>query len=1035
MAEGEEIQYTPEELEEIERIVGMVERGGRAIATTRGQAAVSPAPHEEPAAEEEEYHAPPDTFKAEPDELTLPSVDFDDLSAEKPAMPPAQEEQPIEDITGLIKEVEEEQPEARAEAPPADLSAIDELERLTAEEPTSLDAAQVAPEEAYRGGEEPAFREPPPERGAPSAGIDELEAFDMEQVEQKTPAAAVGIEEAEEHIPDLTDISFEEKPVIPDASEVRMPDIVSAPPPPIEESAVPEVDELTDEDLASLHEVGVPVEGITPSKDIIREVRLKEDKKPTAPSRAEKRSAPIDEEPFRVEMLDEEPFVAAPASAPSGKKKGEEIELSERDLNRLKKAIVLLNASLRQTIKDVVVNDLLPISETRQLINMILGGRREEEIHRFLETKLKRKIPLAAERPMAARRVITARPEYTAEGRERQKRLMTATSIAGGVALITAVLVVIGYQFIYKPYAAKRLINKGAALIRESGDYLKKPKDYAKAEEIFRDVDQNYIRDYVYGYTEYARAYLDKKEYEYSLDKLNRLYKIQLEKNRVFDADLLNALGFFYAKVPKEFYNTIRLNINTWYYPGSGKKREEWSSLDVAIEFYRRVLARDASNLTALFGIGNAYFYQGEYYKAKKYYEDIIALKPKSWEGYAGLMNLYIERDVFEQAASMHAKLLEADMLDDLPSPLLAKLAAYYLDKAKTPESNIRIDYGVQSGKFVDEADNVYPAAQSVLEALNRRDKDYPPLHLQYARMRKAQRNLKLMRIHLEKAIDLSLKNYGADYFGALHLLGEYYYLTREPVKAYEYLNRAVRAAENPPEFTREDFYRETESPGKSMALLGNLFYYYFDKVVMRYGDLEDETVESDEDKLANYQIAREKYEKALEMGYESPELHYNLGRVYYLNRLYQKALEQWLSLYEDFVEHPELMFALGNAFYHIGNYEAAKGEYLKLISVYENDLDRLKIVRRDLVGHVKMATFTSSAYNNLGAVYQMQNNELKSNVSYWKAITSAQRIDRDNEFARVNLARAFKGTAASEPILDESIPYSIDYYREDLRD
>ena len=63
----------------------------------------------------------------------------------------------------------------------------------------------------------------------------------------------------------------------------------------------------------------------------------------------------------------------------------------------------------------------------------------------------------------------------------------------------------------------------------------------------------------------------------------------------------------------------------------------------------------------------------------------------------------------------------------------------------------------------------------------------------------------------------------------------------REPVKAYEILNRAIKAADNPPEFTREDFYKETESTGKSYALLGNIFYYYFDKVQMRYGDLEDE--------------------------------------------------------------------------------------------------------------------------------------------------------------------------------------------------
>jgi hypothetical protein len=118
-----------------------------------------------------------------------------------------------------------------------------------------------------------------------------------------------------------------------------------------------------------------------------------------------------------------------------------------------------------------------------------------------------------------------------------------------------------------------------------------------------------------------------------------------------------------------------------------------------------------------------------------------------------------------------------------------------------------------------------------------------------------------------------------------------------------------------------------------------------------------------------------------------------------------------------------------------MGSYDAARGEYLKLISVYEYELEKIKIPRRDLEGHVKVFTFLSAAYNNMGVVYQSQNNEAKSDISYWKAIDYAQKISTDNEFARVNLARSFKKTGEpGEGILDESIPYSIDYYREDMR-
>lgn len=1091
----EETIYSPEELQEIERIVDLVGKSGRKIVSVKETAAPATAKaavavEERPEAEEaiaEEYHAAPASFDGEPEDLGLPAVDLKrlDVKAGKEA-PPEEEPVPVEDITGLIHEVAEEFPEVAEEAPEitelpeeekptaptaGELDALGELDSLTSEEPESMDRRDMAPRDTFVG-EKAAERarepirieklpveeeletiEPVPAGEEPA--VPELGALEeIETVPEPAPAETVTIgKEPEAEIPDLSEISFEEK-AMPEARETDIPEMdlgagLEEPAAPSREEetpapAGPPMEELTDEDFASISEVGGAAEepAIKPSKDIISEIRKKE----TARAEAEDMGPAIPELPAMEEELEMAmPEEIAPPAGPARKERAAEpaaegIELTERELNRVKKAILLYNPAVRQAVKDVVINDLLPLKDTRQLINLILSGRPEGDIQKYLEGKLGRKIQLVEEQaaPAAAagRRIITARPEYTREGRDRQRRLLTITKIFGASAAVACVLMVVGYQFIYKPWMAKRMIREGTALIRESGDYLKKPKDYQKAEEIFRDVDANYIRNFVYGYTEYSRAYFDKKEYTYAVEKLNKIYAIQFRDRKLnIETPILLRLGDYYAKVPVEYYNTMRLNINQWYYPGSRKKREEWSQLDVAIEFYRRVLVREPKNIDALYGVGNAYFYQGQYFKAKNYYENIIAVDPDSAIGYAGLMNLYIERDVFQKVIDVHAKLVEKKMLEDLPSALLAKLASYYLDKQATATDNVRIEYGVQSPRFKDADDNLFPAVQAVLKALNRRDRDYPPLHLQYARLSKAQKNLKVMKMHLEKAIELSEKNYGADYFGALHLMGEYYYQTREPVEAYKFLNRAIKAANNPPEFTREDFYRETESAGKSYALLGNIFYYYFDKIQMRYGDLEDEIVEDETDKLANYQIAKEKYEKAIEEGYESSEVHYNLGRVYYLNRQYRQALDQWLNLYEDFMSNPELMFALGNAFYHMDNREAAKGEYLKLISAYEYELDRMKIVRYDLPGHVKLITFLSGAYNNLGAVYQVQGKEAKSDISYWKAIDYAQRIGKDNEFARVNMARSFKQTGEiGEPILDESIPYSIDVYREDMR-
>jgi tetratricopeptide (TPR) repeat protein len=335
----------------------------------------------------------------------------------------------------------------------------------------------------------------------------------------------------------------------------------------------------------------------------------------------------------------------------------------------------------------------------------------------------------------------------------------------------------------------------------------------------------------------------------------------------------------------------------------------------------------------------------------------------------------------------------------------------------------------VKSPRFIDQDDKIYPAVRSILDALNQRDPDYPPLQIVHAKLQGLLKNPEGMKRHLDKAVSLA-----PDFYAAHHLLGEFYFNTNDPVKAYKSLLKAEQSHKYPPEFTEEDFYYETESLGKTYAVMGNIFYYFFDRVKGRYGTIDNQIVEETADRTWNYNIARDNYEKALEEKFESPELRYNLGRVYYLNSDWKSALEQWLYLYEDFIEAPELMISLGNAFYHSGNLAAARGEYLKLITSFEHETDRIKSPKQSNTEHYKYYMGLSTAYNNLAAAYQEEDNESKSVLAYWKSIDYAQRFGHENEYSRVNLARAFKGDRKIKPIIDEEIPYSIKYYNEDMR-
>lgn len=995
MAVTEEIQnLTPEEEAEITRIVDSFDAELASIAKMRGMVSVIQADStaddftitpgkqlEEGEAlqvdeEPEEIVDITDMIEEVPEE-TPPSVEqeaileFEEPKAYEEELPQEPEvkaeETPLEEFGEEIPSFEEK------EVPPAkpskkEVSPLDELEELTKFEPQTVEAHEIRTDEFVT--EEP--------RGPKDVHLDEdihLSEIGTEDVSEIFEIKADELPEA-----DLASLGIDR-----DISEPAVFEEVSKDEPPQSRFETPSFDELE-----SFEE---PVK------------------------KAEKVESVVEEFKPEFEGLEEEgPSISME----------ETVEISDADLRRLKKALLLFHPVLRKKIKDIILQDELSTDDTRKLIDLILSGKPEDNIQRFIEKKLNIKLILEEEIPH--RRVITARPEYTREGMQRQQRLLRQTKIIAAAVLIGFTLTVTVYQYIYKPFMAKRLINKGVALILEAGDpATKKVNDYKKAEEYFEYVDKNYKKDYLYGYNAYARAYFKKREFDYSYSKLKQAYQIN---NR--DIETLNNTGYFFSKISENYYSRIQNDAIKTFAP---KGTYEISQVDMAIMMYNRVLAIDSQNITAMFGIGNAYLYLGQYLKSRQYFENILKIDPNSWVGFAGLLNLFIERDNLPEVLSIHTELRARNILADIPSALLAKLAHYYLGKNRSDMFNVRVDLGIQSPRLKDEEDNLIPACRGVLDALKEKDPDYPPLYVASAKLAAAQKNLKLVEMLLKEA-EQKAEEKGERYSAALQLLGEYNYTIKQPIEAYKYLNAAITAYQYPPEFTYEDFYYESESIGKAYAYLGHIFYYFFDKVKFRFGDeLDEALLDEDADKMANLDIARQKYELALQENFSQPEVRYNLGRIYYVNQNYQQALEQWLNLYEDIVTNPQVMFAIGNAFYHMNNLNASKGEYLKMIAIFERKAETIRLPKPDRKEHMIIFQSLASAYNNVGAVYQIQGNETKSSIAYWKAIDYAARLGMENEFARVNLARGFKPrTTPIMPILDENIPYSIDIFRAEMR-
>jgi tetratricopeptide (TPR) repeat protein len=1090
----DKIDLTPEELAEVERITSALPGAASAEDNAGAGAFLAPEPSFEPF---EDYNEPVTPLK---------NGGYVDEYEE------AAEEEPVQDITGMIEEISDEEaapvaipseeielpveeeivpatspfarePEKKSGPEPSEegFSALDELNRITSGEPLSVDAQDI-PEDLYNPDDFAGVEEKLSGASVPAEGDFSFPEFAESPAAPEEPSAPsfdLGSGTAGSgELPDLSDISATDLQGVPEASAEDIPDInldsfelpsstaeeplseipSSAPAEdfgsfgsPIDlesgtstagssldeiepftssapagiESAIPSVlsDELPDiPGIGEISEVVSEDSGFGFSASSAAGEPLSFDTEPSADSAFSSSGGFPDE---GLDIVQEQP------KASGG------IDLSDSELRRLKTAIMLFPPALIRAVKDAILKDTISESDTRTLVNLILSGRNENDIARFLEDRTHEKIDMSA--GAGKRRVISSRSEYsTSKGRERQKILFKRTRIFALIAVLLGAGVIATYNFVYKPWKADRLITEGVGLILTRADISDEMKNYRKAEDIFKRVDSDYVKDYLPGYNRYGKAYFDKGQYGRSLSKFNAAYRIKPS-----DVDTLNSIGYFYKKVPvRVFDEDLKPNLRAMYYtkslPAVERIRDKY---DVAIDFYLKARHVDPKNVTALMGVGDVYFIKGEYLKARQYYESILQVDPDSVAGYSGLMNLFIERDSFQEFLNVYVNMREKDLFEKTPSPLLAKGAWYFLTKTAHDDSNIRIDYGVESERIKDGGDNPFPAVRLMLNALHKKDPEYPPLYLMYAKLSLAQKNLKMAKGYLDQAIDrAAAKN--QRYFGALSMTGEYYYRTKDPVKSYKYLKDAVSAYATPADFTTEDYYKETEHPGRAKAVMGNIFYYYFDKVTSRFGDdkseetLEEEAPAADAAKLLNYDIAMKKYEAAVSDGYSSPELHYNLGRVYYLKGLYKDAMTQWMENYGDFVSSPEMMYALGNAFYHENNIDSAKAEYQKLISAWEYEAEKILKVIPTKDEHIRIFNSLASAYNNMGAAYLRKGGDTRSNVCFWKAIEYSHRIGRENEFARVNLARTVRKKGDDrQPVLDENIPYSLDVYREDMRE
>jgi tetratricopeptide (TPR) repeat protein len=186
-------------------------------------------------------------------------------------------------------------------------------------------------------------------------------------------------------------------------------------------------------------------------------------------------------------------------------------------------------------------------------------------------------------------------------------------------------------------------------------------------------------------------------------------------------------------------------------------------------------------------------------------------------------------------------------------------------------------------------------------------------------------------------------------YILTYNMLGEYYYNKQEfpdPTEAEKYFTRAITLFEAA---SRNKDVGVDKEFGKIYANLGDI-YYYVD---------EHDT------------LALEMYIQAENNLYDSPEMKYKKGYIYYKRRDYENALLAFYRASADLRNNHAILFALANTLYKRKAYSSALGNYIYLLGLLEDEKKAIAILRpEDNPLHNALMEKHYITHNNLGVTY-----------------------------------------------------------------
>ncbi|MDR0597940.1 MAG: hypothetical protein LBG14_05475, partial [Treponema sp.] len=588
----------------------------------------------------------------------------------------------------------------------------------------------------------------------------------------------------------------------------------------------------------------------------------------------------------------------------------EEIRLDEYELSQLRDTLSGYPLNLRIAIEEIIAEQAVAPNLMSSLIRLLTRNGSPREAAALAAKILGKPVP-----------VPRGFEKKTGEDLEAEQasfryifvhRILPTLRLSLFIALLTASVFYLGYQFVYTPARANSIYKQGHELIPR-GNYAQANERFNRAFRLHRQKDWFY---------RYAEAFRDERQYIYAEEKYDQLLDH-------FPRDKKGALD--YAAMETNYLRN---------YPKADRILR------------RNLLEYSIDDREGLMALGDNNLLWGEIEPSR--YEDARSSYARLLEVYGWqdpiverMMKYFIRVDNLGEVLPLQQYFMTDPDRRRIAPSTLAELGGYLLDKRFEEVRGVPDEH-------IGRIEGIRDVLLRAVRAAPRLPEAHYHLARYYARFGSAleeRQTLEIAARAFDTAAEESARRAGYR-LNTQRRLGEILINSREFFAAEEQLVKGAALYEDA--LDRRVLTRSPEF-GRIYADLGDLEYFA---------------------KSGNMPQALEYYLRSELNGWAPPEIQYRMGAAHYQQEQWSPALDRFFAVSSEVPANRRLLNALGNVSYLRGDYFNAQGYYTRLMDMLDAERARFPMLMpNDRPEHLELAERMMTVRNNLAVTLEALTN------------------------------------------------------------